>query len=116
MRRVVATRNKNPELYKRHAKKYRIKLKFETLSAYANGKLECGCCRTKEIEFLTIDHIDNDGAKERKESRMLGGSQFYGWLKRLGYPKRNYQILCLNCNRAKYDYGKCPHEKTKIQD
>lgn len=108
---VVSWRKKNPEKVKVFSKRCVIKLKLETLSHY--GELVCKCCGDKHWQFLTIDHIDNDGAKERKELGISGGSEFYYWLKKNNYPKKNYQILCLNCNRAKYDYGQCPHQNEK---
>lgn len=64
----------------------------------------CACCGEHRFIFLTIDHIHNDGAKERKEGFV--GVKFY--LKVLREPER-YQILCRNCNWAKR-FGPCPHD------
>jgi predicted HNH restriction endonuclease len=30
-------------------------------------------------------------------------------LKRQGFPKDEFQLLCSNCNQAKHRYGQCPH-------
>jgi len=68
----------------------------------------CTCCGETIPEFLAIDHIYNDGAKERRS--MKSGTQFYNKLRRLGYPKDRYRLLCHNCNMARAFYGKCPHE------
>lgn len=84
-----------------------MKIKVEALQHY--GELECNCCGEKEVKFLGIDHLDNDGKEERKITG--GGHAFYRWLKTNNYPKRNYQVLCQNCNCAKYYYGKCPHQE-----
>ena len=83
---------------------------------YANQKLrvlnhyghKCACCGESRIEFLTIDHINNDGNIQRKA---LGykGNQFRRIIK-LGFPK-DLQILCANCNYAKAYYGICPHKE-----
>ena len=82
-----------------------LKLKLEVISAYGG---ECICCSCNISSFLTIDHMDNSGAKHRKEIKEEGIS-FYKWLKNNNYPKENFQLLCLNCNCAKYINGCCPH-------
>jgi hypothetical protein len=30
-----------------------------------------------------------------------------------GYPKDNFQLLCMNCNFAKGHRGECPHQTAK---
>ena len=75
-----------------------------TLDAYDGRK--CACCGENILQFLTIDHISNDGYKTRSLGR---GSSLYARLKRLGYPQ-GYQVLCFNCNLAKArNNGSCPH-------
>lgn len=69
---------------------------------------KCKCCGESNIAFLSIDHINNDGAKHRK--KIGKGASFYFWLKRNNYPKNNFQVLCYNCNCAKGFTGKCPHQ------
>ncbi len=69
----------------------------------------CACCGESTPEFLTIDHIKNDGAAHRKE--VGEGGRFYKWLRRQGFPKDNFQLLCFNCNCAKGIHGECPHKK-----
>jgi hypothetical protein len=66
---------------------------------------KCMCCGETEPKFLTLDHVNNDGAKHRKE---IGQSSIYRWVEINGFPK-TIQILCFNCNMAKGLYGKCPH-------
>lgn len=68
----------------------------------------CACCGETEEKFLGIDHVRNDGWLDRK--RGLSGTQLYQWLKRNGWPKEGFQLLCHNCNLAKGFYGECPHE------
>jgi hypothetical protein len=68
----------------------------------------CVCCGCDIPEFLTIDHINGDGAKHREEGP---GNRIYRWLKKNGFPKNNFQLLCFNCNCAKGIYGTCPHQK-----
>jgi hypothetical protein len=69
---------------------------------------KCVCCEEDGFGFLTMDHINNDGNQHRKSGRDKG-FHFYRRLKQDGFPK-DVQILCNNCNLAKYRYGKCPHE------
>jgi hypothetical protein len=45
--------------------------------------------------MLTIDHIDNSGAADRKKGNQYGGVQFYVILKNAGYPD-GFQTLCHN--------------------
>jgi len=98
----------------RHAARheYRLayfrKLKAEVIREY--GSL-CKCCGEDTFEFMSIDHINNDGARHREEAKCGGGSTFYLWLKRNKFPKDNFQLLCFNCNYAKHRYGICPHQR-----
>jgi len=73
----------------------------------------CTCCGEKTLEFLTLDHINNDGAAHRKEllGRNVGGNVFYKKLRLLGYPP-GLQVLCWNCNASKQFFGGCPHKGT----
>lgn len=82
------------------------RLKIDVITNYG-GK--CECCGETKIEFLTIDHRDNDGAAHRKK---LGKILFYRWLRRMRYPKDGFRLLCINCNFALGMYGYCPHQKT----
>lgn len=72
---------------------YRIDLKREIYDVYG-GECKCGC---NQYRFLTIDHINNDGASHRRKI----GFDIYNWLKSNNYPKE-YQLLCYNCNYLKY--------------
>lgn len=70
-----------------------IDLKLEAFKYYGN---KCAHCLEENIEFLTIDHINNDGAEHRK----IIGTQIFPFLKHNNYPK-DFQILCFNCNYMK---------------
>lgn len=86
-------------------KKYHRGHREEVLSHYGG---RCACCGEDSIEFLTIDHVNNDGAAHRRE--IAPGNKICLWLQRNGYPS-GFQILCWNCNAAKYFHGGCPkHE------
>lgn len=97
------------ELSRASFKRRALKLRLEVQEVYG-GK--CACCGETTPEFLTIDHINNDGAQHRKETKLKGGRRFYAWLKRNGFPKDGLQLLCFNCNCGKQiNGGTCPHEK-----
>lgn len=89
-------------------KTYRRELRKKTLDAYG-GK--CVCCGEHRWQFLTIDHPKGDGQKDREPHRRIVG-QFYGWLRKQGYPQGYYQVLCMNCNWVRR-YDVCPHETEK---
>ncbi len=116
----------NPEKYRKESREWFIKnrtrslemnrlwrrnMRLKILNHYSDGKLECVCCKEKILEFLTLDHINNDGTKLRK-MYSNGGHQHYRRIIKQGFPK-GFQVLCYNCNcgRAKTKDKICPHEK-----
>ncbi len=103
-------RSKNPEylsyINSKTRKRY-TKLRKEVIAAYGS---KCACCKESVPEFLAIDHINGDGAKQRKNKSIGRGHGFYRWLKQNGFPKDNYRLLCHNCNSSFGYYGYCPHQ------
>ena len=97
---------KNAEKIRQQQKTYEKNNKQKVIDNYG-GK--CICCGEFTFEFLTIDHINNDGAEKRKTTNQGTGGKLYRWLIRHGFPKEGYQLLCFNCNCAKGFYGCCPH-------
>lgn len=96
------------------ARLYRAKLRREVIHAYGGV---CVCCGETELKFLTIDHIGGGGREHRRTfvgyDYHTSGAPFYGALKKAGYPKdEGLQVLCWNCNVAKYHYSTCPHQAT----
>ena len=76
----------------------------------AYGGYKCVCCGETEPKFLSIDHINNDGAKHKKKTN----SNLYRWLKKNDYPS-GFQVLCMNCNCGKYrNGGICPHKTSGV--
>lgn len=70
----------------------------------------CGCCSESRIEFLSMDHVNNDGATHRRTDR--GSAQIYSWLKKNDFPTTGFAILCFNCNLAKHHTkDNCPHHE-----
>lgn len=100
------------EMNERH-KRDNLALRDDVFNAY--GGYVCACCGETMRECLTIDHVNNDGGKHRRElankGRGAGGSSVYYWLKRNNYPP-GFQVLCYNCNIGKYrNGGVCPHKE-----
>lgn len=79
-------------------------LKLEVIAALGGG---CACCGERTFEFLTVDHIRNNGAEHRRQVGI--GRHMYRAIKEEGFPKEEYRILCLNCNTSRGFYGYCPH-------
>ncbi len=102
-------------ILREQARRYRAKVRGEVIAAYGG---RCTCCGEDTPEFLTIDHIYNDGAAHRKTigngKTSQGSSEMYPWLKRNGFPKDRFQLLCMNCNCAKAWFGTCPHQRPEI--
>jgi hypothetical protein len=97
---------KNREKRNAKAAERRQNLRFEVLQAYGHT---CTCCGESRHEFLAVDHINGDGAYDRRAGRV--GYVLYLWLKQNGYPKDRFRLLCHNCNSAIGFYGYCPHAK-----
>lgn len=105
-------RQRNREKIRNRAREHyqKWKIKFRDLVFNHYGK-KCVCCGEGHIEFLTIDHINNDGNKHRRElsGSSKAGTWFYKWLMNNNFPN-GFQILCWNCNWGKR-LGGCPHKK-----
>lgn len=87
---------------------YRRKLKAGGIAAYGG---QCLCCSEDRMEFLSLDHINGDGAAHRKKTG-LGTAALYLWLRKHNYPTEIVRVLCYNCNMALWLYGACPHGLT----
>lgn len=82
--------------------------------AYAGyGGFICNCCRVTEEAFLSLDHIANDGAKQRQTKHPYGGINLYRWIVANNFPQI-FQILCHNCQWGKRIHGVCPHKKDTL--
>lgn len=89
------------------------RVRREVFAAY--GGYKCACCGETEPLFLSIDHVNNDGAKMRREKLYSGsGTGFYLWLFKNGFPK-GFQVLCMNCQIGKHrNGGVCPHHSEGV--
>jgi hypothetical protein len=93
---------------KRKAKFWQARLAM--IAAYG-GK--CTCCGVSEPQFLTLEHLNGGGRKERRKFSNRAGLLYLDLQKR-GWPS-GYTVLCFNCNSAKGHYGVCPHARRDIQ-
>lgn len=104
----------NLERHRENNRRNDRRLKDACYEAY--GGYRCACCGETEPKFLTIDHVNNDGAKHRREVVGLGrggGKKIYSWLIANNFPS-GYQILCMNCNWGKArNGGICPHKASE---
>lgn len=95
-------RIKDPAYFKNKDVREYKRLRQQVLGVYGTS---CACCGESIEEFLTIDHIDGNGNKHRRE---IGQAKLYAWLKRNGFPK-NFQTLCASCQLGK-EKGFCPEK------
>lgn len=79
-------------------KEYRDNIKQYTINAYGGKCVECG---ESDFIVLVLDHINDDAQQDRLENNHKGGFKLYQYLRRNGYPKGRYQVLCHNCNFRK---------------
>lgn len=114
--RKLGTKNRkkeNKKLITLKAKFKRLNDKLKLIERYGG---RCVCCGEDNIYFLQLDHINNNGAEERRsiDRGSSGGHKFYEYLRKNNYPD-GYQILCANCNQAKAYFGICSHQLSQIE-
>lgn len=105
-------KNNTPEKQAVFTKTKRDKRKQEIYNHLGD---HCKCCGETNKYCLTVDHILNDGAKERlatngKNCGSSGSDRIYLLLKRNNFDQTRYQILCFNCNASKGFHGYCQHQ------
>lgn len=98
-------RRNNPGRMSAYKYVYRDNLKIKVLSHYSNGDIKCAKCGYSNIDALCLDHIKNDGAKQRKLLKIssrgnISGQTTYAVVLKLKFPK-GLQVLCANCNLIK---------------
>ena len=81
---------------KRAAFQERLNLKLKVLTHYGpNGELRCSWpnCDVTDLDMLTLDHAENNGATDRRKNRCGCGAKLYRRLRRELFPK-GFQTLC----------------------
>lgn len=97
------SRSKDPEKSRLRARQRNRELREAVIRGYGG---RCTCCGISVYEFLTIDHVLNDGNVERKQ---VCRDAMLRKIIRDQFPDR-YTVLCYNCNLAKAFHGGCPHK------
>ena len=98
----------NPEWRSKLAayrKQLYLKFKAKCFSHYGNA---CECCGESRTEFLSVDHVNGGGTRQRKATK-LAGQRMYAWLVKHNYPG-GYRLLCHNCNQSLGYHKFCPHQ------
>lgn len=95
-------RDKNPDKRREIVRRHDEHLKNAVINVLTDGEGTCRWCGQGDQDVLTIDHINDDGAKHRKEfgGRAFGGRALYNWMVQNDYPP-GFQVLCFNCNVKK---------------
>lgn len=105
-------RQEHRDIVNTQHKNYQQRQKMKVFTYYSGNPPKCACCGETHIEFLSIDHINNDGYAHRK---LLGfcGNRIYTWLIKNNFPD-GFQILCMNCQFGKRLNGVCPHKLEEL--
>jgi len=85
----------NLKLWRRKRKE---KLKRRAFSLLGD---KCRICGYSDFRALQIDHINNDGVKERQIRKSNPPAFFNRILKSIKNKEGKYQLLCANCNTIK---------------
>ena len=96
-----------------------VPLRLRVMAEYSHppgSEPKCICCGVQHEVMLTIDHVYGAASgpfapsvKGKIGRRPLRGPALYSWIARNRFPKGAFQVLCFNCNIAKFRLGRCPH-------
>lgn len=89
---------------------YRRALRAEMIASYGGA---CECCGEVIPQFLSLEHKNKDGGAHRRRVGDNGQAQLVD-LKRQGWPREGYGLLCFNCNIGA-GKGECPHVELRRQ-
>jgi hypothetical protein len=89
-----------PDIYRAIGRRHNLKLRSQILDAYGR---KCSCCGEVEEKFLTLEHDGGGGTAHRRQVPSVHAD-----LRRKGFPKKIYTLLCYNCNLGTKGGKKCP--------
>jgi len=95
------------EEYRYKMRLYKLTRRITALVHYG-GK--CVCCGETRVEFLTFDHMNNDGNKDRKKNGITKVT-----LSIWRMTRTDIRVLCYNGNCSHGFYGYCPHERERSE-
>lgn len=96
--------SKNKNVKRKYLRSYK---KVNALQMVGSGA--CACCKESNVQFLNIDHINNNGNEER-ELLGLVGQNMYAAVSDGMREIDDLRVLCYNCNCARGNYKFCSHE------
>ncbi len=113
-RRVWQNNDQSRQTASDRTKQWYKQLREQVIDHYTRGTRTCMCpgCTTSGLEFLVLDHKNNDGKQHRKT--ITPGVKLFRWCITNDFPAE-IQVLCWNCNTAKQFYGDgvCPCHGTQ---
>jgi len=93
-------KSKSNMCFKHHKVYKRKTIKSKLLELMGDA---CVCCGERDPMFLQVDHVFNDGHKDRKN--MKHNLKINDYLKIWNETPERIQLLCANCNHAKAKNG-----------
>lgn len=94
---------KNPDAHRKKQNKARNKVRFQVLELL--GGVRCARCAFSDYRALQIDHINGDGAIDRRSSWKVTSGLIWKLRKWIvenpELARAKYQVLCANCNWIK---------------
>lgn len=100
-------RERHPEAWRKDRRrqndKYFTRLRRQVYETY--GGCRCACCGAKELEALTLDHL-NGYDQDTDSFGRRSGRHLWALLKKLGFPP-GFQVLCRSCNASKANGASC---------
>jgi len=116
-REYVQNRPDQQERQRNYGMVHRLAVKQQVFEYYGS---KCACCGETEFIFLTLDHVNNDGAEHRRqlagpngEGRNVSPDKIFRILVRTNFEDADrFQVLCYNCNCGRRsNHGVCPHKE-----
>ena len=103
IKRISKWKDKNPErwaaIMRKANKKYGRKLRIEALKIIGD---KCSICGITDHRCLHLDHINNDGYKDKKNGRRDARAERRWIIKNPVEARKKYQVLCANHNAIKH--------------
>lgn len=83
------------------AQRSNFAVKRKVFVHYCGASPECLDCHHPDLRVLELHHRHGGGAEHRRQvfgDATVGGSRFYKWLVKCGFPEIDFDALCSNCH------------------